>query len=130
VSIGVYVQDSDVSVRCGVFQWMRAGWSGLSVVTESHVAASLVRYRTLLSDWVASGPPEPQRLEGLFAEAESLSDDELRGRAATVLGSWRVMADREGDRAAERILADGYEGKLDRGELVALYMRAALEGPD
>ena len=109
---------------------MRAGWSGLSVVTEGHVAASLVRYRTLFSDWAASGPPEPQRLEALFAEAERLSDGELRARAGTALGPWREMAAREGDRTAERILADGYEGKLDRGELVALFMRGALEGPD
>jgi hypothetical protein len=130
VSIGVYVQESDESVRSGVFQWMRAGWSGLSVVKESHVAASLVRYRSLLSDWVASGPPKPQRLEALFAEAERMSDDELRARAGNVLGQWRALAAREDVRAAERILADGYEGKLDRGELVALYMRGALEGPD
>lgn len=130
VSIGVYVQDSDERVRCGVFQWMRAGWSGLSVVTEGHVAASLVRYRTLFSDWAASGPPDPQRLEALFAEAESLSDAELRARAGTAFGPWREMAAREGDRAVERILADGYEGKLDRAELVALFMRGALEGPD
>ena len=130
VSIGVYVQESDASVRSGVFQWMRAGWSGLSVVTEGHVAASLVRYRSLLSDWIASGPPDPQRLEAIFAEAERMSDDELRVRAGTVLGRWRALAEREGVRAAERILADGYEEMLDRGELVALSMRGALEGPD
>jgi hypothetical protein len=40
VSIGVYL-DEGKEVRCGVFQWMRAGWSGLSVIKESHIKDSL-----------------------------------------------------------------------------------------
>ena len=43
ISIGVYLEDSPGQVASGVFQWMRAGWSGLSVVTSGHVASSLAR---------------------------------------------------------------------------------------
>ena len=124
VSIGVYLQDGE-NVASGVFQWMRAGWSGLSVVQESHVAASLERYERLLVERLA-GLPVPERLETVFAEASGLSEEELRGHAGGVFACWldSFGGDAPGD--ARKLLRDGYEKRLDMGELVALRMAASL----
>ena len=125
VSIGVYLEDGDGSVKSGVFQWMRAGWSGLSVVKESHVAASLVRYRALLTATLSS-LPAPERLEELFALAVSLPEESLRGHAQDVFRQWLAQAGQEKSLAAVKILEDGYARRLDLGELIALRMRQTM----
>lgn len=124
VSIGVYLQGEE-KVACGVFQWMRAGWSGLSVVQESHVAASLERYERLLSERL-DVLPGPERLEALHSEVSGMSEGELRGHAGGVFACWldSFGGDAPGD--AQKLLRDGYEQRLDMGELVALRMAAGL----
>ena len=124
VSIGVYLQDGE-DVVCGVFQWMRAGWSGLSVVQESHVAASLERYERLLTGHL-DGLPGPERLEELHAEASRLSEDELRGHAGGVFACWLESFGDGAPGDARKLLRDGYERQLNKGELVALRMAASL----
>jgi hypothetical protein len=120
VSIGVYLQ-GEGPVVCGVFQWMRAGWSGLSVVQESHVAASLDRYEKLLTRNLA-GLPEPERLEAMHAEASRLTEEGLRGHARDVFACRLDQLAGNAPREAVMMLRNGYEARLDQGELVALRM--------
>lgn len=128
VSIGVYLQ-GEGTVVSGVFQWMRAGWSGLSVVQESHVAASLVRYKRLFTERLAR-LPEPEALEALHAAAATASEEALRGRARDVFRCWAERHSRDARREALRMLGEGYETRLDRGELTALRMGEGLGAAD
>ena len=128
VSIGVYLQ-AEGGVVGGVFQWMRAGWSGLSVVQEKHVAASLERYRRLFAERLAR-LPEPEAIEALHAAAATASEETLRGRAKNVLRCWAERHGRDARREALQMLGEGYEARLDRGELVALRMGEGLGGAD
>lgn len=45
-SVTVFVESgtSPAMVRVGVFQWLRAGWSGINFVRESHIIGGLKRY--------------------------------------------------------------------------------------
>ena len=45
-SIGVYVESitAPPMVRTGVFQWLRAGWSGINFVKPSHILGGLKRF--------------------------------------------------------------------------------------
>lgn len=64
VSVAVYLAEPGQPVVNGIFQWMRAGWSGLSVVKSEHVQASLERYeRELRRVLEAPGLPAPEVLE-------------------------------------------------------------------
>lgn len=129
VSIGVYL-DAGEGVRSGVFQWMRAGWSGLSVVKENHIKDSLVRYRQRIGEILhAPGLPGPEELELLFRTLDGKSDADLRREAEPVLAMHLEQARRDDNRAAIRILENGYAERLDRGELVGLLMRERLSAP-
>jgi hypothetical protein len=69
VSVAVYLAEPGRPVVNGIFQWMRAGWSGLSVVKAEHVQASLERYeRELRRVLEAPGLPAPEVLEEWHAE--------------------------------------------------------------
>lgn len=124
VSIGVYVQ-REGQVVCGVFQWMRAGWSGLSVVQERHVASSLDRYEKLLTRNLA-GLPEPEKLEEMYAEASRMPEEGLRGHARDVFTCWLDQFAAAVPSEALKMLRNGYEARLDQRELVALRMAADL----
>jgi len=45
-SVTVFVESgtSPATVRVGVFQWLRAGWSGINFVRDSHIIGGLKRY--------------------------------------------------------------------------------------
>ena len=123
VSIGVYL-DEGKEVRCGVFQWMRAGWSGLSVIKESHIKDSLRRYRQRIGAVLhAVGLPAPEALEALFRKLNEKSDAELRREAEPILTGYLEQGEWEKNRAASRILENHYVLRLDRGELIGLLMR-------
>jgi len=125
VSIGVYLEGEDGGVTSGVFQWMRAGWSGLSVIRESHIASSLTRYKTLFTARLA-GLPAPERLEEMYAGTAGRSEAELRSLARGVFTRWLDLFGDQAPREAVALLQDGYAERLDPGELVALGMREGL----
>jgi len=129
VSIAVYI-DEGKGVRCGVFQWMRAGWSGLSVIKESHIKDSLVRYRQRIGAFLhAPGLPAPEELEVVFRTLDGKSDADLRRDAEPVLAAHLEQARRDNNKAAIGILEDSYAERLDRGELIGLLMRERLAAP-
>lgn len=129
VSIGVYL-DAGEGVRCGVFQWMRAGWSGLSVIKESYIKASLERYRARIGVVLnAADLPAPEDLEALFRALDGKSDTQLRREVEPILAGYLAQAEQEKNRTASGILEKGYAQRLDRGELIGLMMRERLSAP-
>lgn len=125
MSIGVYVRDEG-GVVSGVFQWMRAGWSGLFVVRESHVAESLERYARLFPERLTR-LPKPEKLEALHAAAEEASDDALRGWDRDVFTCWLERHGPESHKDALRIMREGYESRSNRDGLVALRANEGVQ---
>ena len=122
VSIGVYLDEGD-AVQCGVFQWMKAGWSGLSVVKEGHIKNSLLRYRERLGAVLhAPGLPAPEELEAMHRMLDGKTDEELRQEILSILTEYREQAEQDKSRAAFRILEADYAERLDRGELIGLLL--------
>jgi len=130
VSIGVYLGQGE-AVQSGVFQWMRAGWSGMSVVKESHIRDSLTRYRERFGAILhAPGLPAPEELEQLFRTLDGKSDADLRRDVQPLLAMYLEQARQDGNKAAIGILENGYAERLDRGELIGLLMRERLIAPE
>lgn len=79
VSVAVFLARPGQPVVKGVFQWLRAGWSGLSVVTAEHVRQSLLRYEQELGRVLhASDLPEPEALEQRYRELAALDSAAVR----------------------------------------------------
>lgn len=129
VSIGVYLGRGE-AVQGGVFQWMRAGWSGMSVVKEGHIGESLTRYRDRIGMILHDpGLPAPEDMEALFRALDGESDATLRREAEPLLAAYLEQARQDKNSAAIRILEDGYGERLHRGELIGLLMRERLFVP-
>jgi len=131
VSIGIYLEEGEERVTSGVFQWMRAGWSGLSVVKESHLKASLARYKARLTDILHHpGLRSPEELEELFASASTLPETKLRDYAVAEFQKWLEQNAQENESSVVEIIRNGYGENPDRDELIALFMRQYLTQPE
>ncbi|MFH1981267.1 MAG: hypothetical protein ABIL58_05465 [Pseudomonadota bacterium] len=80
-SVSVYVQSEDSPgwVKCGVFKWIRAGWSSINMVKPEHIYSGLVRYGNSFSS-VINDPrlPNAQQMSAVFATISRYSTEELR----------------------------------------------------
>lgn len=77
-SIGVYVESGSSLVRCGNFQWIRAGWSGMNFVKTEHVIKGMKRHARSLKAVVESPSlPAPKQLMATYQKLLSLSHNEL-----------------------------------------------------
>jgi hypothetical protein len=76
-SVSVYI-DTGSHVRCGIFQWMRAGWAGLNMVRSKHIYAGLKRYAETFRD-VLEHPllPGPDRIEAVCSQIRRLPEKAL-----------------------------------------------------
>ncbi|MBN1545382.1 MAG: hypothetical protein JW902_01840 [Syntrophaceae bacterium] len=103
-SVGVYVASSSdpVMVRTGVFQWIRAGWSGINFVRTGHVIAGLKRFaqntRIILE---SPRLPAPNQMIAAYQWLANLPSADLKKRYEELLQAQRTLAIKSGkvDRA-------------------------------
>jgi len=127
ISVAVYLAEPGQPVVNGIFQWMRAGWSGLSVVKAGHVGASLERYeRELRRVLDAPTLPAPEVLEQWHAEITARDAAALRRE-----WTWPDMASLPSD-LARAVESGAYLAALDdavvRSMVLARRVRAAISG--
>jgi hypothetical protein len=68
-------------VRCAVFKWLRAGWSGINMVQKKHIYRGLKRFGATFKEIVESPLlPPVNTLAGDFARIRGLSRDALRSK--------------------------------------------------
>jgi len=79
-SVGVHVQlgSSESVVRSGVFQWIRAGWSGINFVETKHVINGMKRYAKN-SKTVLESPklPAPNQVASTYQKLSALPRNDL-----------------------------------------------------
>ena len=70
-------------VRCAAFNWTRAGWSRINVVTRSHIYEGILRFANSYKQILESSRlPDAAALAGFFTKVRALDFDELRERVA------------------------------------------------
>ncbi|HDQ04133.1 MAG TPA: hypothetical protein ENN23_06130 [Deltaproteobacteria bacterium] len=82
-AVGVYVQTgtSGTVVRGGVFQWIRAGWSGINFAQPSHVINGIKRFaRNTKAIFESASLPEPGRIISAYRRFSSLPKEDLRDK--------------------------------------------------
>lgn len=66
-------------VRCTVFKWLRAGWSGINMVQTHHILAGMDRYANAFRQVVESNKlPPTEEMARVFREIRSMGEPQLR----------------------------------------------------
>ncbi len=96
-SIGVYVESSAVTVKTGVFQWLRAGWSGMNLVRPNHILGGMKRFAHN-SKAVLESPrlPSPSQIVSVYQRLSNIPASELRKEYTTLQQALRTSAMRTG----------------------------------
>jgi len=68
-------------VHCGIFKWLRAGWSDINMVQNQHIYRGLQRYTNTVKG-ILEYPslPEPDKMAEIFSMIKTFSEDELRDK--------------------------------------------------
>ncbi len=105
-AVGVYVESgsSPYMVRSGVFQWIRAGWSGVNFVQASHIIKGMKR-NAKTSKTILESPklPAPSQIASTYKKLSSLPKNDLVDRYTALQQARKSLA----------ILS----GKMDKNEI-------------
>jgi hypothetical protein len=81
--INIYeeVDPGERKVRCAVFKWLRAGWSGINMVQRQHIYNGLKRFAKPLKE-ILEYPslPSVESMVGDFSRIREFSEDTLRSK--------------------------------------------------
>jgi hypothetical protein len=94
-SVTVFVESgtSPATVKTGVFQWLRAGWSGINFVRESHIIGGLKRYgRDCKMILESPRLPPPNQMMSIFQGISSLSEGDLLKEYTALRQAQRSLA--------------------------------------
>jgi len=122
-------------VRCAMFKWLRAGWSGINMVQRKHIYNGLKRFARPFKE-IMEYPalPPVEVLASNFSRIRKFSDDTLRSKMdifSDILKR-RYNGDNHSDKKwLAKLLADkGYWSGMSREEmesaLVIEYMKAVI----
>ena len=102
-AVGVYVESGSM-VRSGVFQWIRAGWSGVNFVQTSHIIKGMKR-NAKTSKTILESPklPAPSLIASTYKRLSSLPKNDLVDRYTVLQQARKSLA----------ILS----GKIDKNEI-------------
>jgi len=105
-AVGVYVESgsSPSTVRSGVFQWIRAGWSGVNFVQTSHIIKGMKR-SAKNSKTILESPklPAPKQIISTYQKFSALPKNDLVERYTALQQARKSLA----------ILS----GKIDKNEI-------------
>ncbi len=81
--INIYdeVDPAATRVRCAVFKWLRAGWSGINMVRRKHIYSGLKRFAKPMKE-ILEYPslPSVESMTGVFSRIRGFSEDTLKSK--------------------------------------------------
>ena len=122
-------------VRCAMFKWLRAGWSGINMVQRKHIYSGLKRFARPLKE-IMEYPalPPVEVMASNFSRIRKFSDDTLRSKMdifSDILKRRYNGDNLNGKKWLAKLLADkGHWSGMSREEmesaLVIEYMKAVI----
>jgi hypothetical protein len=132
-SIGVYAASitAPPMVRTGVFQWLRAGWSGINFVKPTHILGGLERfardYRMILESPLL---PAPNQMASTYQLLSNMPAGDLIKKYAALQQAQRASAIQLGkiskSEGEERLSLAGTPKEQMVEELMLEYLKTAL----
>ena len=136
-AINIYyeIDPGSPRVRCAMFKWLRAGWSGINMVQRKHIYSGLKRFATTFKQ-IMEYPslPPVEVLAADFSQIRTYSDDTLRSKMdiySSILKKRYTGDNPNGTKRLAKILADkDHWRRMSREEmeaaLVIEYMKAVI----
>jgi hypothetical protein len=94
-AVGVYVESgsSPSTVRSGIFQWIRAGWSGINFVQTSHIIKGMKR-NAKNSKTILESPklPAPKQIVSTYQRLSALPKNDLVERYTALQQARKSLA--------------------------------------
>lgn len=87
-TISIFIEQEGPSprVHCGIFKWLRAGWSDINMVQNQHIYRGLQRYTNTVKEVLEyPGLPEPQKMAEAFSMIQAFSTEDLREKVKNYL---------------------------------------------
>jgi hypothetical protein len=136
-AINIYyeIEPGSPRVRCAMFKWLRAGWSGINMVQRKHIYNGLKRFGGTFKQ-IMENPalPPVEVLAADFSQIREYSDDTLRSKMDIYSGilKKRYNGDNHnGQKRLAKMLADkdhwlGMSREEMEAALVIEYMKAVI----
>ncbi len=136
-AINIYyeIDPGSPKVRCAMFKWLRAGWSGINMVRRIHIYDGLRRFAKTFKE-IMENPllPPVDALAANFAQIKSCSDETLKSKMdiyADVLknrynGSHNSTKKRTSKLLANKNHWSGMSREEMQAALVIEYMKAVV----
>ncbi len=79
ISIYYEIDDKTPLVRCGTFKWLKAGWSKINFVKNSHIYNGLIRFARSFKEIMENpGINAPVVMVETFLKIENMTENELK----------------------------------------------------
>lgn len=135
-SVTVYVETGASSgmVRTGVFQWIRAGWSGFNFVQTEHVIKGIKRFAKN-SKSVLESPnlPPPNQIASVYQRFLSLPQSDLLEKYAALQLARQSLAVQSGKIKTDKMKRQNFGAGIPKEqmveELMLEYLKIALGKP-
>jgi hypothetical protein len=97
VSVNIESDTAPTTVRTGVFQWLRAGWSGINFVRESHILGGMKRFgRDVKTILESSRLPAPNQIVSIYQGFLNMPEGDLIKEYAALRQAQRSLAIKAG----------------------------------
>ncbi|MBA4389639.1 MAG: hypothetical protein C0399_01715 [Syntrophus sp. (in: bacteria)] len=135
-SIGIYAEPSATSatIRSGVFQWLRAGWSGINFVKSSHILNGMKRFARDCK-MILESPrlPAPQQISSVYHWLLNIPSEDLLKKYAALQQAQRSLAIQTGkiskSEGEEKISVVNIPKEQMVEELMQEYIKMTLGKP-
>ena len=136
-AINIYyeIDPGSPKVRCAMFKWLQAGWSGINMVQRKHIYKGLKRFARPFKE-IMEYPslPPVEVLASDFSQIRKFSDDVLRAKMdiySDILKRRYIGDNHNGKKWLPKLLADkdhwsGMSREEMESALVIEYMKAVI----
>jgi hypothetical protein len=124
-SVGVYVETGAPSsvVRSGVFQWIRAGWSGVNFVQSGHVIKGMKRYGRNFKGILESPVlPPANHIAAAYQKFYAMPNSDIRLHYATLQEAQRALAIQSGKINKPQIKKLNISDNVSKGQMIEELM--------
>ena len=136
-AINIYyeIDPGSPKVRCAMFKWLRAGWSGINMVQRKHIYKGLKRFARPFKEIIEyPSLPPVEVLASDFSQIRKFSDDALRAKMdiySNILKRRYIGDNHSGKKWLPKLLADkdhwsGMSREEMESALVIEYMKAVI----
>ncbi len=128
VSVHVETGSSPSMVRTGIFQWIRAGWSGINFVQTEHIIKGMKRYaknsKTILE---SPSLPAPNQIVSAYQRLSSLPQSDLLEKYAALQQARQFLAVQSGKIETNKIKKNDVYTGIPKEQIVEELMLEYLK---